>query len=401
MDETKPVEDWTTDFNIFDPQYSRDPAPFWSEIRQTCPIAHTGRNGGLYMTTSYNDAQRLVRETDILSNRQISIAPMQADKDLLADYHTEVNPPITMDPPESIAVRRLILPFFSVKAVEKHRPYTEALCHQLIDGFIDQGECDAAEDYAQQITPRVIAHMLGIDETRNEEFVSWVRGLIEDGFSDFDARRDNLKAMTTFFQDMIEERRRYPTGDYISDLITKDIDGAPLTDKIIVNLCVLLLIAGIDTTWSSIGSSLFHMATHDHDRKRLASEPGLFPSAIEELLRFYAPVSPGRIAMKDLEYNGITIKKGERMMMNFPAANRDPAQFENPDEVILDREQNRHVAFGIGHHRCAGSNLARMEMDAALRIWFERIPDFTLTDPGAVTWSTGQVRGARRVPVKF
>ena len=202
---------------------------------------------------------------------------------------------------------------------------------------------------------------------------------------------------------MIAERRETPRDDYISRLQVAEIDGAPLADGMIVNLCVLLLSAGIDTTWSSLGSSLLHFATDADadDRRRLAREADLFPAAVEEMLRYYAPVSVGRIAMEDYEVGGHCIQRGERVMLNLPAANRDPAHFEWADEVVLDRERNRHVAFGIGHHRCAGSNLARMEMEVALRVWFQRISEFELRDPEGVSWSPGQVRGARIVPVRF
>lgn len=401
MRNDEPVKDWATDFNIFDEDYTRDPGPVWRDLQGRCPIAHTKRGGGLWMTTKFDDAQALVKETSILSSRQVSISPMPEGKDLLADSNSETNPPITKDPPEHTPLRRLILPFFTLDAVEKHRPFTERLCNELIDGFIEKGACDAAADFAQQLTPRVIGHMLGIDPNRSDEFVGWVRGLVEFGYGDIELRTNSVKAMRAFFGELIAERRVTPGDDYISQILLKEVDGEPLNDKMAINLCVLLLVAGIDTTWSSIGSSLLHFATHPEDRRRMVAEPDLFPTAIEELLRFYAPVSVGRIAMEDFDYNGVCIKRGERLLINFPAANRDPEKFERPDEVVLDRQRNRHIAFGIGVHRCAGSNLARMEMDVALRTWFRRIPEFELSDPDAVTWAGGQIRGARCVPVRF
>jgi cytochrome P450 len=168
-----------------------------------------------------------------------------------------------------------------------------------------------------------------------------------------------------------------------------------------MSTCNLLLIAGIDTTWSSIGSALWHLATHPDDRRRLVVEPELLPVAVEELLRVYSPVTMGRLATEDVTLNGVTIPAGSRVLMNFPAANRDPAQFPDPDTVMIDRAQNRHVAFGIGIHRCAGSNLARMEMQVALSVFLERIPDFELDDRAAVSWCGGQVRGPRTLPLRF
>ena len=396
-----PVSDWATDFDIFDPEYTADPAPVWNDLQSRCPIAHTERGGGLWMSTRYDDARALAVMTGELSNRQVSIAPMDENSDLLADHLSDIMPPITNDPPDHAPLRRLILPFFAPKAVEQHRANTAALCNELIDGFIAKGQCDAAADYAQQITPRVIGDMLGIDTSRSDEFVGWVRGYIELGYGDIELRRRSRYQMMEFFGEMVRYRRENPSDDYISQLIAKEVDGEPLSDQKVINFCLLLLIAGIDTTWSSLGSSLLHFAKHPEHRMRMVAEPELWPTAVEELLRFYSPVSVGRIAMEDVEFNGASMRRGERLMINYPAANRDPDVFERADEVVLDRKQNRHFAFGVGVHRCAGSNLARMEMDVALRTWFERIPEFELRDPAGVTWAAGQVRGARTVPVKW
>ncbi|HEV7685352.1 MAG TPA: cytochrome P450, partial [Acidimicrobiia bacterium] len=180
-----------------------------------------------------------------------------------------------------------------------------------------------------------------------------------------------------------------------------DLDGQPVDDNHAMSVCNLLLIAGIDTTWSSIGSALWHLATHPADRQRLLDEPELLPTAVEEFLRVYSPVTMGRLATEDVTVDGVTIPAGSRVLMNFPAANRDPGQFPDPDTVVIDRAHNRHVAFGIGIHRCAGSNLARMEMQVALAAFLERIPEFHLADVGPVTWAGGQVRGPRTLPLAF
>ncbi len=187
----------------------------------------------------------------------------------------------------------------------------------------------------------------------------------------------------------------------MSDLLQAEVDGEHVDDLIVMGIAALTLIAGVDTTWSSIGSAMLHLATHPDDVKRLIDEPEIMPLAIEELLRAYSPVTMARIATEDIEVGGCPIKAGDKVLMNFPGANRDPEVFDRPDEVILDRAQNRHVAFGAGIHRCAGSNLARMELRVAIETWIERIPDFRLTDGAEVTWAGGQVRGPRQVPVSF
>ncbi|WP_416899348.1 MAG: cytochrome P450 [Minwuia sp.] len=402
MSGKEPVGDWATDFDILDDSYVKDPAPVWRDLRGRCPIAHTDRRASSWLPTRYADMQALVKMVPELSSKQPGVIPPPPGKEELTDYNALEAPPITSDPPDQIAYRRLILPFFTPKAVAERRPFVETLCHELIDRFADRGHADAAVEYAQEIPSRTIGHMLGIDPSRNDEFLGWVRGVLEIGQRDLDSLKRNRRAIRDFFRELVHERRQNPgENDLISQLLEKDFDGEPLSDKVLVGICNLLFVAGIDTTWSSIGAALLHFAGHPEDRRRMAAEPELWPTAIEELLRFYSPVTMARVAQEEVTHDGITFQKGDRILLSFPAANRDPDIFERADEVVLDREKNRHIAFGIGIHRCAGSNLARMEMEVALKAWFDRIPEFELTDPDAVTWAGGQVRGPRNIPVAF
>ena len=281
-----------------------------------------------------------------------------------------------------------------------YEPMTSALCNRLIDGFITKGEADLAADYAQQIPVRVIAHILGVPAEMSDTFTGWVRDVLEFAF-DPERRERGTRGVIEFFVKALDERRANPGDDLISELLHTKVDGEPIEEPIILGMCALMLIAGVDTTWSAIGSSIWHLATHPEDRRRLVAEPELMGTAIEEFLRAYSPVTMGRRLMEDVEYNGCPMKAGERILMNFPGANRDPEVFERADEVIIDRAVNRHVAFGAGIHRCAGSNLARMELRVAIETWLARIPDFELIDPSAVTWAGGQVRGPRSAMVAF
>lgn len=398
-----PVHDWATDFDIMDPGYVKDPTPVWQDLRESCPIAHTTRWGGSWMPTKYDDIREMARDTAALSNRSPGIIPPAPEmREMLIkevkEFGSEL-PPISSDPPEHKPFKQLILPLFSPKAVDEYRAFTEQLSHKLIDQFIETGKADAAVDYAQQIPPRVIANIIGIDDSRADEFTEWVRGILELGQTDPEARLTYRRKIRDFFQEMIEERRDAPRDDAISKLMAAEVDGEPLSDYTVVGVCFLLLVAGIDTTWSSIGAALWHFASEEDDRKQIYDDPGLFPTAIEELLRYYSPVAMARRVMEPVTFGEAEMEPGDKVIMNFPAANRDPDAFDRPDEVVLDRERNRHIAFGVGIHRCAGSNLARMEMDVALRVWFERIGDFKLSDPEAVQWAGGQVRGPRVVPV--
>jgi cytochrome P450 len=166
----------------------------------------------------------------------------------------------------------------------------------------------------------------------------------------------------------------------------------------IVGSIILLLVAGIDTTWSAIGSSIYHLAGHPTDLARLVDDPDAMPFAIEELLRAYAPVTMARVVSEDVEIGGVQMKRGDWTLLPFPAANLDPEVFENADQVDFDRVENRHAAFGLGIHRCLGSNLARLELRVAVEEFVKRFRSFELA--GDVRWSVGQVRGPRELPVR-
>ena len=180
-----------------------------------------------------------------------------------------------------------MLPFFSPKAVEKYREHTQELCRQLIREFIEEGSADIAEQYARQIPPRIIAAILGIEPQMADEFTTWVQGALELGLQDDEIREHYASIIRKFFLEQIEYRQENPGDDLISFLLDAELDGEPVPMPVIRGNVGLMLIAGIDTTWSSIGSALLHLATHPEDRQRLVDEPDLIPTAIEEFLRVF------------------------------------------------------------------------------------------------------------------
>ena len=400
-DTRKPVESLLTDYDIFEPSFIANPYPGYSEIRESeCPIAHTDRYQGSWLPTRYEDVVALAQEYEVFTSRGILVMPPPPGQAEGA-YGGVAAPPITSDPPDHHWHRRLILPVFAPQAVAKYEQGTKDLCNALIDEFIDKGTADAAADYAQHIPVRVISTMLGVPFDMEEEFTDWVRGVLEN-MHDLERRKRSRQSIIEFFLAQVEDRKKNPRdNDLITELLNTEVEGKKVPIEYVLGVCNLMLVAGIDTTWSAIGSVMWHMAQHPEHRKQLRENDDLWPTAIEELLRVYAPVTMARIVDGDIEFQGCPMKAGDRVLMAFPAANRDPRQFENPDEVILDREHNRHVAFGSGIHRCAGSNLARLEVRVALQTWLERIPEFELVDPTSVTWAGGQVHGPRSCMVKF
>jgi cytochrome P450 len=396
----KQEHDWAGDYDIFDPEYVRDPHPIWEGLRGTCPIAHSERWGGSWLPTRYEDVFDIAQDYERFSSRSITVTPVPHEQAAAADYGIKALP-IAVDPPVHTWSRKLLLPAFNLKSVQKWEPVTRELCRSLVDGFVDKGHADAAAGYAQQIPVRVIAEMLGIPKERSEEFTDWVRGVLEIGLTNPEVRVASRAKIIGFFRECIAERKVKPGDDLISEMLAAEVDGKPVADDDIIGICTLLLVAGIDTTWSAIGSSLWHLATHEEDRKRLAADPSLMTTTVEELLRAYSPVTMARIVDQDTEVNGCPMKAGDRILMAFPAANRDPEKFPDADKVVIDRQKNPHIAFGVGIHRCVGSNLARMEVRVALEEWMSRIPDFWIEEPEKVTWAGGQVRGPRTCPVVF
>src|ERR1700722_19628382 len=404
MPDTAPVQDWATDFDVLDPPYVSDPFSIWDALRQSCPIAHTDRRKSSWLPTRYDDVTDIAHDIAHFSSLKVAVIPGDEDEDPNANFdgpNLEYGlPPISADPPLHTWTRRLLLPWFSHTRVDSYVPLTRELCRGLLDQCAVAGHADAAADYAQQIPVRVIAKILGVSTDLSDTFTGWVRDVLE--FADDPERRERgIRGLIGYFLEEVEHRRAEPGDDLLSELLQTKVEGVQVEDSVVMGTAALVLIAGVDTTWSAIGSSLWHLATHEDDRKRLIADPSIMPVAIEELLRAYSPVTMARVVTKDVEYAGCPMKAEDKVLMNFPAANRDPEEFEDPDEVILGRAHNRHVAFGSGIHRCAGSNLARMEFRVAIEEWIARIPDFGLAPGEHVAWAGGQARGPRVRPVVF
>ncbi len=395
-----PVTDWATDFDLMDKDYVVRPERRWAEQRAECPIAFTERRQRTWLPVRYADISEIAHDPDRFSSRDIVVvSPFdQPINDLLPV------PPISSDPPEHTWARRLLLPAFGPTAIDDMTPITRALAHRLIDEHFVDGHGDAAADYARHIPVRVIAQMLGVPVDDEDQFTGWVVRTLQDGFQNIAGAMDAIGEMTMYFVDAVAERRAMEPGTRPDDIITLLIEAEteePISDQHLLGTCFLLLVAGIDTTWSNIGSALLHLATNPHDQQRLRDEPELMPVAVEEFLRFYSPVTMARYVTTDTDFNGCPMREGDKILMAFPAGNHDPEMFEDADRFVIDRERNRHFAFGSGIHRCLGSNLARMEIRVAVETFLERVPTFELADPDAVTWTGGQVRGPRSVPITF
>ncbi|WP_214409672.1 cytochrome P450 [Sphaerisporangium fuscum] len=395
---TGPVADWATDFSHLEPEWAADPYPIQDDLRRRCPIAHTDRFGGGWLPTRYEDVAAIAYDTERFSSRSVVMSNFRPPRELAPVGAT---PPISSDPPFHHDARKLLLPAFTKSAVARREQATRALCHSLIDAFEGRGTVDASRDYARHIPVRVIADMLGFPPEDGPRFREFIENTLEGVNLPPEERLQRMDKLFDYLLAQIRDHVDDPRDDLTTYLINAELYGRKLDPSHVAGTMALLLIAGIDTTWSAIGASLWHLAKAPADRVRLVAEPALLPTAMEEFLRVYAPVTMARLVKEDMRWNGVDMKADDWVLLSFPAANRDPAQFDRAGEVVIDREVNRHVAFGLGIHRCVGSHLARMELRVALEVWLERIPAFGLADPKAVTWATGQVRGPRTLPIRI
>jgi cytochrome P450 len=387
---SQPAEDGHDGYDIFSPGFRTDPYATWSAMRTGgCPVAHSDQWGGSWMPVRYDTIREIARDGERFSSRAVEVAgPLASAGGLFL-------PPLTSDPPAHKLHRDVLMPYFLPKRIAAFEPFIRDQARDLAAALAARGGGDVVTGFAQELTIAVLTKMLGVPP--GEQFTDWMIRMIRIGPKDQAVRSQAVGEILAYLGGLLDEREAEPRDDLITYLAGAAIDGVPLSRKHQIGSAFLILIAGADTTWSAIGSSLWHLATHEEDRRRLVADPGLIDTAAEEFLRVYAPVSVGRIARQDTDLDGRMVGTGERVLLAFAAANRDPDVFEDPDEIRIDRKRNRHLTFGSGGHRCLGSNLARLELRVTLEEWLRVMPDFRLDSPGAIEWSGGQTRGPERV----
>ena len=394
-----PVEDFATDWDHTDPQWVADPYPIWEDLRERCPVAHTDRYGGGWFPVTHAGVSAIAKDTENFTSRSVVIGngrPTEEDP----PAPIGLAPPITSDPPFHQIARRLVLPALAPGPVHALEPQVRALCVRLLDALGNREEINAGSEFTQFIPVAVIRQMLGFPEADEDLFREFVHVVLEAVDLPEEERIEAFAPIEEYFIRQIEDHQANPANDLTSYLLDAEIGGQKLALEHVFGTMILTLVAGIDTSWSAIASSLWHLSTHPDDLARLVNEPELMPVAIEEFLRFYAPVTMARLVKHDMDYLGCPMKQDDWILLGFPAANRDPDVFVDADKFIIDRAVNRHAAFGLGIHRCAGSNLARLELRVALEEFIKRYPTFEIDESNDVTWAQGQVRGPRRIPMR-
>lgn len=379
-------------YDLYSEAFRNDPHAQYQAMRAGCPVAHSDKWGGSYMVAGYEDVRDLARDTERFTSRAIEVAgPLEAAGGLYL-------PPLTSDPPDHKLHRDVLMPYFMPAKVAEMEPAIRAEAKRLVAGLAAKGGGDVIEDFAQPLTLAVLTSILGVPS--GGQFSDWMVRMIRVGPKDQAVRTEVVREIIAYIENLLEEREREGnTGtDLLSYLNRAEIDGQPLSRKHRIGAGFLVVIAGADTTWSAIGSTMWHLASNPEDRQRLLDEPDLADTAMEEFLRYYAPVTVGRLAKEDVELQGCPVAAGQRVVLPFAAANRDPEVFENPEDLQIDRRRNRHITFGSGAHRCLGSNLARLELRVTLEEWLRVMPHFRVPDDAEIEWTGGQTRGPEAVP---
>lgn len=381
--------------SLMQPEVQKCPWPYYKMLRDTKPVLRAG-DGEVEMVfvAKHEDIDYVLHQPKLFSS--------------LPDQTLRGYPqiPIQIDPPLHSKWRRILDPFFSPREVAKLEPGITERVNRLIDGFVERGECDYANEYAVPLPCSVFLQIMGFPLDELDAFVDLKERLLR-GTGERMGRGDEIKdkaldELYTRLEGLLEDHRRQPRDDLFTQILNIEIDGRPLSHEELIGVCHLLFIAGLDTVTDSLTCFYAFLARNPGHRQRLVDDPDVIPRAIEEMLRYESPVTmvlPRRVT-EETELRGCPLHPGDKIVTLLGSANMDELAVDNPDVVDFDRSAQRHLAFGGGPHRCLGSNLARMELRISLREWHRRIPEYHIPEGYELEYA-GLLRQVERLPLVF
>jgi cytochrome P450 len=381
----------------------------YAELRDRCPVVFNEAHGGYWLVTDHASVTEVARDNETFAHR---FEPESADG---IDYGGICGIPrprgtprqgvAEIDGPDHAALRRLLNPLVTPRQVERLGPRMAEVSTRFLDEVVESGRADLVLEYATPVPAVLTLEMMGMPSANWAHYADFFHAASSYGRHEpeFVEAMGRIGEMWAELADFAQHRRDHPADDVTTALVTGDLDGRPLSDDEVVGVMWNLVAGGLDTTTSLVSWALYHLGTHPEDRRRLVDEPALLPTAIEEFLRHFSPNETlTRTITRDVELSGRHLARGDRIMTSWVSANHDEAVFDRPDEVVIDRVVNRHLAFGLGGHRCIGSHLARAEATVMLGDVLRRLPDYVVDEeafrpyPGNVVMT-----GVVSMPVTF
>ena len=392
-------------FDPMDPEFLADPYPTYHRLRAEDPVHHSPL--GFWVLTRYEDVAAILRDARFIKEPLAALVAARFGSEVPRGVGLSM---LDRDPPDHTRLRSLVSKAFTPRVVEGLRPRIQAIVDDLIARAEPAGSMDLIEEFAYPIPVNVICEMMGVPVRDHERFKGWsldiARGLDSIWLppdSEIPRRSATARhAISDYFRELIDQRRTSPRGDLLSALIAAEEAGDKLNEEELLATCILILIAGHETTVNLIGNGVLALLRHPAELSRLRATPGLITTAVEELLRYDGPVQrTARVASADATIGGHTIRQGEMVMPFIGAADRDPVQFPNPDRLDITRTDNRHIAFGWGIHFCLGAPLARVEGQIAIDTLVRRLPRLALVGDSVEDRQSLTLRGLKTLPVKF
>jgi cytochrome P450 len=391
------------DFDHHSTEFGQDHRKLLHEVRETCPVAWTESHGGYWLLTRYGDVHKCANDDWTFSSRHDLPNDGRSFTGCKIPDDPQRYTPIETDMPRFRSFRKALNAAFSPSTAKQYQPSVERYTTEAIDKHIESGSIDFVLDLANPVPAKLTLEILGIPVEEWQPFAYAFHTLIYSvpGTPEMLKAQEALVQCSASVAEVISSRRREPRDDLISYLTRMEVDGETVGDEEITEVILLILGGGLDTTTALVACALAYLEERPDQRRWLIEDPARIPAACEEFLRYYSPVQLlGRTATKEVEVGSQSVSPGERIALCWSAANHDPAVFERPNELILDRFPNRHMAFGVGAHRCLGSHIARMEATVMLTEILRRMPDYKIL--GAEPYpSIGVVNGYINMPAEF
>jgi cytochrome P450 len=387
----------TQEVNLISAEFAAEPQPVYRELISKCPFARAAMVGSPILSR-YEDVIWALRHPEIFSSEMEIHMALGTERPMI---------PQQIDPPAQTKYRKILDPRFSKKRMQEIAPDVRRHANELIDAFIERGECEFDQQFAVPLPCTAFLSLVGLPRAELPRFLRIKDMIIRPQTLMKEFTPEGAQAMRKqagqeiygFFGDVIDQRTKQPGTDMVSYLLETEIDGNRLTREEILDVSFLLILAGLDTVTATLGCNIAYLAANPEQRQRLVDKPELIPAAVEELLRWETPVTAvPRIVKQEVEVHGVKLEKGQMVTLLLGASNVDGSEFTEPEHVDFERERNKHIAFGGGPHRCLGSHLARLELEVAMQVWHERIPVYRIKPGETPRYSPG-IREVQYLPL--